>query len=193
STVYVPRKELHLRQALEESTALVLAQSMDPAGLADRQLVHQPAGLDLADTGQRLQHGHDLHLPDNLVAIALLEQLSERDRAHLQLLLQLRALPASGGGLLEGGLALIRRKRGGQRHGDDPSAPCPPRRQAADGAPAGGRRPLRRPPWPGRRRRSRAGPRPADPPPRRARSGEWRAAPGRPPPRRPAGCRGPRR
>src|SRR5207249_4230343 len=80
STVYVPRKELHLRQALEESTALVLAQSMDPAGLADRQLVHQPAGLDLADTGQRLQHGHDLHLPDNLVAIALLERPAERDR-----------------------------------------------------------------------------------------------------------------
>src|SRR5687768_15454776 len=72
--------ELELGEALEQLLALVLAEALHPAGVADADLLHEAAGLDLAHAGKRFQHGHDLHLADHLVALALVEQLAQGDR-----------------------------------------------------------------------------------------------------------------
>ena len=55
-------------ELLEQRLALLGAEALDPAGLADADLLHRAAGLDLADAGQGLEHGDDLQLADDVVA-----------------------------------------------------------------------------------------------------------------------------
>ena len=76
----------------EQSLALVGAQAPDPAVLADLEILHDPAGLDLANAGQRFQDGDDLQLGDRVIVFTLGDQLAEAQRAGLELLLQLRPL-----------------------------------------------------------------------------------------------------
>ena len=59
-------------------------------------------GPDLADAGHRLEQVEDPHLADDLVGLALLEDVGERAAGVLEPVLDLGSLPAGGGGLLEG-------------------------------------------------------------------------------------------
>src|SRR5579871_4600076 len=108
---------------LEQGVALIGAEPLYPARVGDADLLHQPTGLDLAQPGERLQHGKHLHLPDDVVAVGLVEHLTEGDRAHLQLVLDLGPLAPGGGRLLQGGLTPFGREGGRQRHGRNRSRP----------------------------------------------------------------------
>src|SRR5262245_24575049 len=98
---------------LEETLSLVAAEAAEPTALRDVELVHDAARLHLADSGEGLEHAHDLELRERVVARALVEQLFEADRTCLQLRLHLGALPPSFGRLRECGLTLL----GGERRG----------------------------------------------------------------------------
>src|SRR2546423_5090164 len=136
-----------LPELVEQLPALLIPETLDPARLADADLVHQPAGLHLPETGQRFEDGEDLHLADDLVALGLVEELLEGERTHLELLLQLGALATGGGRLVERRLTLLWRERGRQRHGPHPSAtggrasrPAPVRPLTVRATPPGPRR-----------------------------------------------------
>ena len=64
----------------------------------------------LPTPGQGLEQGGDLHLADDVVLLALLDDLVERGAGVLEPVLDLGPLPASRGGLLERGCALFRGK-----------------------------------------------------------------------------------
>ena len=116
-------------------------------GLADADVVHRATGLDLADTGKGLEHGHDLHLGhDRRRSRPASSSSAQVERAHLESLFELGAGPAGRSGLLEGGLALLGRECGRKRHVRRPSCEL--------GEPA---RPPARPRPPGRRPRSPCG------------------------------------
>src|SRR6187399_734021 len=51
-------------EGLEERLALLLAETTDAAGVGDADLLHRAPGLHLADAGEGLDDGEDLHLPD---------------------------------------------------------------------------------------------------------------------------------
>src|SRR4029453_1170749 len=104
------------REAVEESPTLVVAQAAEPTALADVELFHEPPRAHLAHARQRLQHAHDLELAEHLVVVALLEQLLERERAALQLLLHLSPLLTGDCRLLERGAPLVGSERGRLRH-----------------------------------------------------------------------------
>src|SRR5205807_3135283 len=161
--------------------ALLGAEAPDTPALADADLLHQAPGPDLAHTRQRLQQGQHLHLPDDLVAVGLVEQLLEAGRAHLQLLPQLGSTAASGGGLLERGLTLIRRERGRERHVRTLPRwlPASTGRNRAFSSRLGSSPPARRRRRRGRRRRSPPGPPPACRRPPPALPAGWRCEPGR--------------
>jgi len=89
---------------------LVGAKSPDSAALGDTEPFHDLLGADLADARQGLQEGGDLHLADDVVLLALLDDLMEGSTGVLEPILDLGALPASRGGLLERGCALFRGK-----------------------------------------------------------------------------------
>src|ERR1700759_4910102 len=104
---------------LGQPAALLLAEPLDAARLADLALLEEPAGLDLAEAGERLQHGQHLHLAGHLVVLGLHEELLEGERPHLQALLELGSDTTREGGLLECGLALLGRQNWRERHGSD--------------------------------------------------------------------------
>jgi hypothetical protein len=89
---------------------LVGAKAPDTAALGDPESLHDLLGADLADARQGLQKGGDLHLADDVVLLALLDDLMEGSTGVLEPILDLGALPASRGGLLERGCALFRGK-----------------------------------------------------------------------------------
>src|SRR3546814_7223886 len=98
-------------EGVEQGLALLVAQATDATGVGDADLLHRAPGLHLADTGKGLDHGEDLHLADVIVAGRLVEELSQGQRTHLELLLDLSARSASLGRLGQGLLALL----GGER------------------------------------------------------------------------------
>src|SRR6476619_2517436 len=65
-----------LRELLEQRLTLLSAEPADPTGVADADLVHVAAGLDLAHAGERLEHTDDFHLADHVVALSRVEQLA---------------------------------------------------------------------------------------------------------------------
>src|SRR5581483_10633638 len=95
-------------EAIEQPSALVVAEPAEPAALADVELLHHAARLDLAHARQRFEHAHDLELRDRLVAVTRVEELLERETARLQALLHGGALTPRLRGLLECGAALFR-------------------------------------------------------------------------------------
>ena len=97
-------------------------ESLQAPALRDAHRLHQAAGLDLAEAGQRLEHREHLHLADGLVAVGHGEELRQVDRAQLQLLLDLGPLAADLGGLGQCGLALFGRECRRLRHGGNDSA-----------------------------------------------------------------------
>src|SRR5207245_10968744 len=87
-------------EVIEQRLSLGRSQPPNPAVLAELEFLHDPTGLDFPDTGQRLEDGDDLQLGDSIVALALSDQFAERERASLELLLELRPLAPGGGSLL---------------------------------------------------------------------------------------------
>ncbi len=95
-------------ELFEQRLSLVLPETLDAAGLADAEGNHETTGLDLPQTGERLEHGDDLSVSHYFVPATLLQQLRERDRSHLEFLLQLGALATGGRRLVERSLTLVR-------------------------------------------------------------------------------------
>src|SRR5207248_11149084 len=106
-----------LWKRLQQGLSLLSAEAAHAPGLADSDLLHQAASPHLADARKGLEQRDNLHLADHLIAVGLLEQLLETGGAHLQLLPQLSAAAASGGGFVERGLTLVGRQRGREGHG----------------------------------------------------------------------------
>src|SRR5262249_6581403 len=73
----------------EEGAPLVRAEAAEATVLADLELLHCAPGLHLPDARKGLEHRDHLELGDGVILLALLEQLAQRDRPCLQLLLQL--------------------------------------------------------------------------------------------------------
>ena len=109
-------------QLFEQFAALLVPQALDSSRVADADLVHDAASLDLAEARKALEYGKHLHFANDLVGLTLVKKVLQRDRAHFEAVLELSALPASSSRLLEGCLALICGKSGRQRHGAHPSA-----------------------------------------------------------------------
>src|SRR3954447_23889077 len=78
-------------EGAQQGLALLGPEAPHATGVADADVFHRPPGLDLAHAGQGLEHRDDLHLPDDVVAFGLVEQLAEVERPHLEALLQLGA------------------------------------------------------------------------------------------------------
>jgi hypothetical protein len=77
-------REGGLAQLLEELAALLFPEALDTPGVADADFLHDPACFDLAETGQALENGEDLHFPNDLIALALVQEFVQRYRAHLE-------------------------------------------------------------------------------------------------------------
>src|SRR5439155_2048219 len=75
----------------EQCFALLVAEAAQAAAVCDLQLLHDLGGPDLADAGQRLEHGRDLELADDVVCLGPLKNRRERGLTRLELLLQLSA------------------------------------------------------------------------------------------------------
>jgi hypothetical protein len=116
------RRERASAQLFQQFAALLVPQPLDASRVADADLVHDATSLDLPETRQALEYGKHLHLAYDLIGLALVKKVLQRDRAHFETVLELSALPASSSRLLEGCLALICGKSGRQRHAAHPSA-----------------------------------------------------------------------
>src|SRR3954467_10102928 len=64
-------------EALDECGDLVRAQPAHPARLGDPDLLHDLAGAHLAHPGKGLEQRRDLDLADHLVALPLLDHLTQ--------------------------------------------------------------------------------------------------------------------
>ena len=89
---------------------LVGTEAAHAAALGDAESLHDLLGADLAHARERLEEGGDLHLADDVVLLALLDDLVKGGAGVLESILDLGPLPASRGGLFERGCALFRGK-----------------------------------------------------------------------------------
>src|SRR5580693_4419852 len=111
------------RSLFEQRFTLLGAKPLEPPAVADADGLHQAARLDLAQTGQGFEDRHHLHLPDGLVGVRLLEEVGQRQVAHLELVLDLGPLTANPGSLFECSCALLWRECGALRHRSAGSGP----------------------------------------------------------------------
>src|SRR5262249_40425549 len=91
--------------------ALVGAQAADPTRLGDAEALHDLLGADLTDARHRLKQSRHLHLADDVIGLALLEDLGQGRRPFLHSVLDLRTVFAGLGGLLKRRRPLIGGKR----------------------------------------------------------------------------------
>src|SRR5580692_8499799 len=106
----------------QQGVALVGAESLQTSTLTDSNRLHETTSLDLAETGERLEHRQHFHLADGLVVLGAREELGQGDGPHLELLLHLSPLAADLGGLVQRRLALLRGKCRRLRHAGHHSA-----------------------------------------------------------------------
>src|SRR5258708_2231199 len=101
---------------LEQRPPLVRTQPAQTPALGDLELRHDVASPHLAHTGQRFEHADDFQLGEHVTrlvtALSRLEQLSQRQRSDLELVLHLGALTAGNSRLLHRDLTLLRCERG---------------------------------------------------------------------------------
>src|SRR5579859_167962 len=90
-----------------KSCPLVRSETTNTPGLGNAEPLHDLLCPHLADTRHRLEQCRDLHLADDVVRLAVLEYLGQRRRATLELVLDLGALFAGPGSLLQSGSTLI--------------------------------------------------------------------------------------
>jgi hypothetical protein len=69
-----PGSRESLAQLLEELAALLFPEALDTPRVADADFLHDPARFDLAEAGQALENGEDLHFPNDLIALALVQE-----------------------------------------------------------------------------------------------------------------------
>jgi hypothetical protein len=93
-----------------QGSDLVGPEATHAAALGDPESLHDLLGADLAHARQGLKKGGDLHLADDVVLLALLDDLVKGGAGVLESILDLGPLPASRGGLFERGCALFRGK-----------------------------------------------------------------------------------
>src|SRR5258708_23821929 len=86
---------------------LVRAEPADAARLSDAQPLHDLLGAYLTHAGHGLKQRRDLHLPDDVVNLTVLENLVQRRRGVLELVLDLGTLFASLSSLLKRGGPLV--------------------------------------------------------------------------------------
>src|SRR5690606_38917448 len=89
--VSTPRGSLARRELPKQCSALLFAEAAQPAAVSDLQLFHYLSRPNLADTGQRLEHGRHLQLADDIVGLGAVEHLGEARLTALELFLQLGA------------------------------------------------------------------------------------------------------
>src|SRR2546421_1566834 len=99
----------------KQCLALLVAQAAQAAAIGDLELLHDLGRPDLADPRQRLKHGRDLELADDIVRLGALKDRRQRGLARLELLLQLSAGLADLRSLLQRGGALFGAQCG-ERH-----------------------------------------------------------------------------
>src|ERR1700761_6938649 len=102
-----------------ERRALVRPQTAHPAGLSDAEPLHDLLGANLADAGHRLEQSRDLHLANDVIGGAFLDDVGQSGGSALEAILHLGAFFACSGGLLQGCRALIR-SEGGKSHSRSP-------------------------------------------------------------------------
>jgi hypothetical protein len=93
-----------------QGSDLVRTEAAYAAALGDPESLHDLLGADLAHARQGLEESGDLHLADDVVLLALLDDLVKGGAGVLESILDLGPLPASRGGLFERGCALFRGK-----------------------------------------------------------------------------------
>src|SRR6478672_13759757 len=103
----VTRGELAL-----ERGHLLGAEAADATALGDPQPFHHLAGAHLAQARHRLEQVDDAHLADDLVLLALAQDVDDGGAGVLEAVLHLGPFPTGGGGLVEGRLALFGGERG---------------------------------------------------------------------------------
>src|SRR6266704_6261715 len=91
----------------EQCLALLVAEAAQAAAVRDLQLLHDLGRPDLADPGQRLEHGRDLELADDVIRLGPFKDRRERGLTRLELLLQLSAGLADLRSLFQRGGALF--------------------------------------------------------------------------------------
>src|SRR5262245_13416665 len=116
------RRACSAREGFEQRLALLVAQTSDTPAVGDADLLHRPASAHLAHTRERFEDGEHLHLADHVTGLRLVEKVAQRERPHLQLLLQLGPGAACLGGLCQCCFALLRSQLRWLRHGAHPSA-----------------------------------------------------------------------
>src|SRR4051794_9091258 len=89
---------------------LVRTETANPAALGDAEPLHDLLGAHLPDAGKGFEQRGDLHLADDVVLLALLDDIVQGCAGVLEPVLDLGTLPASRGGLFERGSALFRGK-----------------------------------------------------------------------------------
>jgi len=90
-----------LHEGFEERGTLLIAKTAESSAVSDANLFHQPAGLNLADPGKRLEDRENLGLSDDLVGGRQFKDLGERNRAHLEPVLEISARTAGLSRLLQ--------------------------------------------------------------------------------------------
>ena len=88
-----PRR--NLRQSGQECLALLDAEASQAARLADVELLHEPSGRHLSDSGQRLQHGQYLRATDNVVTGGHVQHIGKSQITNLEAVLELCPLAAN--------------------------------------------------------------------------------------------------
>ena len=73
----------HPSGIVEQGLSLLGAEALDPAVVGDADVLHDPAGLDLADAREGLEQREDLQLAD--VGVIGSQGLGQRQRVVLQL------------------------------------------------------------------------------------------------------------
>ena len=91
---------------------LLGAQAAHPAALGDAEPLHQLPGADLAEPGIDCSRSMTRILPMTSLRWPSLEDVDDRGAGVLEPVLDLGPLPAGGGGLVEGRLALFGGERG---------------------------------------------------------------------------------
>ena len=99
-----------LAELVEQGGLLLLAEALDPTVVGDADLVHDLAGLDLAHAGQGLEQRDDLELADGVLGGG--ERLCQRERADLQLVLDLGTSGTGFGGWFYGRPAPVLEEQG---------------------------------------------------------------------------------
>src|SRR5215467_1707645 len=105
--VYCLTDQSDVAEFLLERDPLVGTEPANAARLGDAQPLHDLLGANLTHAGHGLKQRRDLHLANDVICLTVLENLGQRRRSVLELVLDLSTLLAGLGGLLESSSPLV--------------------------------------------------------------------------------------